>query len=200
MVCDTICHDFIIMLCIYFQSSLYYSNHILSFSLPPSLSLPFSPSPFLHFSLPSSTSLSLSSSHTHAHIHTLFCHLLLFNIDKIYCIMFSMHIDQLDYYYYYYYYYCCCCCCYCAFVVYCFSLGQAVQLILCFGILFSYALQMYVPIDILWPQIEKRWGPFKWAILVETVFRSFLVVITCKYVKEALFQPFITILETFLSI
>ncbi|PSN37126.1 hypothetical protein C0J52_12592 [Blattella germanica] len=57
-------------------------------------------------------------------------------------------------------------------------LAQAVQLILSVGILFSYALQMYVPIDILWPKVLSRWGPFRWSVFVEIVFRSILVLIT----------------------
>jgi hypothetical protein len=62
------------------------------------------------------------------------------------------------------------------------SLAQAVQLAISVGVLFTYALQMYVPIEILWPRIQKRWGPFKYNSLIEMIFRSFLVLITCKYV------------------
>lgn len=57
-------------------------------------------------------------------------------------------------------------------------LAQAVQLTICLGILFSYALQMYVPIEILWPHILKRWGPFKYSSLTDIIFRSSLVLIT----------------------
>lgn len=62
------------------------------------------------------------------------------------------------------------------------SLAQAVQLTISVGVLFSYALQMYVPVEILWPRIQKRWGPFKYSYLIEIIFRSSLVLITCKYV------------------
>ena len=62
------------------------------------------------------------------------------------------------------------------------SLAQAVQLTISVGVLFSYALQMYVPIQILWPQIQKRWGPFKYNSVTEIIFRSSLVLITCKCV------------------
>ncbi|GFG39620.1 hypothetical protein Cfor_02894 [Coptotermes formosanus] len=58
------------------------------------------------------------------------------------------------------------------------SLAQAVQLTISVGVLFSYALQMYVPIEILWPQIQKRWGPFKYSSLTEIIFRSSLVLVT----------------------
>ena len=60
------------------------------------------------------------------------------------------------------------------------SLAQAVQLTISVGVLFSYALQMYVPIEILWPKIQKRWGPFKYSSVTEILFRSSLVFITCK--------------------
>jgi proton-coupled amino acid transporter len=62
------------------------------------------------------------------------------------------------------------------------SLAQAVQLTISVGILFSYALQMYVPIEILWPHVQKRWGRFKNSSLIDIIFRSSLVLITCKYV------------------
>ncbi|KDR21512.1 Proton-coupled amino acid transporter 1 [Zootermopsis nevadensis] len=57
-------------------------------------------------------------------------------------------------------------------------LAQAVQLTISVGVLFSYALQMYVPIEILWPRIQRRWGPFKYSSLIEIIFRSSLVLIT----------------------
>lgn len=57
-------------------------------------------------------------------------------------------------------------------------LAQAVQLTISVGILFSYALQMYVPIEILWPSVQKRWGPFKNSSLIDILFRSSLVLIT----------------------
>jgi len=58
-------------------------------------------------------------------------------------------------------------------------LAQAVQIIISVAILFTYALQMYVPIEILWPKIQRRWGPFKHSTLIEILFRSSLVVVTC---------------------
>ena len=61
-----------------------------------------------------------------------------------------------------------------------YSLAQSVRIIISVAILFTYALQMYVPIQILWPKIQKRWGPFKYNTLIEILFRSSLVVITCK--------------------
>jgi hypothetical protein len=72
----------------------------------------------------------------------------------------------------------------------CFAsrLAQAVQLAISMGILFSYALQMYVPIEILWPHVQKRWGPFKNSSLIDIIFRSSLVLITCKYVTYLSFS------------
>ncbi|XP_069701031.1 proton-coupled amino acid transporter-like protein pathetic isoform X2 [Periplaneta americana] len=57
-------------------------------------------------------------------------------------------------------------------------LGQAVQLTISMGVLFSYALQMYVPIEIIWPRILERWGPFKHHSVTEIIFRSSLVLVT----------------------
>jgi proton-coupled amino acid transporter len=68
------------------------------------------------------------------------------------------------------------------------SLAQAVQLTISVGILFTYALQMYVPIEILWPHVQKRWGPFKYSSLTDIIFRSSLVLITCKYVTYLSFS------------
>ena len=65
-----------------------------------------------------------------------------------------------------------------------FSLAQAVQIIISVAILFTYALQMYVPVELLWPKIQRRWGPFKHNTLIEILFRSSLVVLTCKCIIQ----------------
>jgi hypothetical protein len=63
-------------------------------------------------------------------------------------------------------------------------LAQSVRIIIAVAILFTYALQMYVPRSILWSAVQNRWGPFKHNFLIETLLRSFLVVVTCKYIIQ----------------
>lgn len=48
------------------------------------------------------------------------------------------------------------------------------------GILFSYALQFYVAVTFVWPDIVKTHGPFKNPVLCELGVRAVLVLITCK--------------------
>ena len=62
-----------------------------------------------------------------------------------------------------------------------YSLPQCIQVAISLSILFTYALQFYVPIAIIWPKIVNRFGPFKWPVLSETVFRSAMCFLTCKY-------------------
>jgi len=50
-----------------------------------------------------------------------------------------------------------------------------------FGIICTYTLQFYVPVEILWPKVEKKFGPFKSPLLWDTGLRVVLVLITCKY-------------------
>ncbi|XP_049827068.1 proton-coupled amino acid transporter 1-like isoform X2 [Schistocerca gregaria] len=57
-------------------------------------------------------------------------------------------------------------------------LSQVIKVVIALGILFSYALQMYVPVRIIWPGIVNRWGPFRRPALVETAFRTALVTLT----------------------
>ncbi|XP_076248738.1 proton-coupled amino acid transporter 2 isoform X3 [Calliopsis andreniformis] len=58
------------------------------------------------------------------------------------------------------------------------SLPQCIKVAISLSILFSYALQFYVPIAIIWPKIVDQFGPFKWPILAETVFRSAVCFLT----------------------
>ncbi|KAK9310406.1 hypothetical protein QLX08_000376 [Tetragonisca angustula] len=58
------------------------------------------------------------------------------------------------------------------------SLPQCIQVAISLSILFTYALQFYVPIAIIWPKIVNRFGPFKWPVLSETVFRSAMCFLT----------------------
>lgn len=60
-------------------------------------------------------------------------------------------------------------------------LSQSVKIIISVGILLSYALQFYIPIDILWPSISEKIGAKKHPVLAELCFRTVLVLFTCKY-------------------
>ena len=62
-----------------------------------------------------------------------------------------------------------------------YSLPQCIQVAISLSILFTYALQFYVPIAIIWPKIVNRFGPFKWPVLSETIFRSAMCFLTCKF-------------------
>nr|CAD7431003.1 unnamed protein product [Timema monikensis] len=57
-------------------------------------------------------------------------------------------------------------------------LSQFIKIAISLGILFSYALQMYVPIDIIWPGLAERFGPFRHPVCMETIFRTALVLFT----------------------
>lgn len=61
------------------------------------------------------------------------------------------------------------------------SLPQCIKIAISLSILLTYALQFYVPIAIMWPGIVQQFGPFKWPVLAEIVFRSFMCLVTCKY-------------------
>lgn len=61
-----------------------------------------------------------------------------------------------------------------------YSLAQAVKIIISIGILLTYALQFYIPVDLLWPGINDFFGPFKYPAFAECTFRSALVLLTCK--------------------
>ncbi|XP_047363406.1 proton-coupled amino acid transporter 2-like isoform X6 [Vespa velutina] len=58
------------------------------------------------------------------------------------------------------------------------SLPQCIKLAISLSILLTYALQFYVPIAIIWPGIVEQFGPFKWPVLSEIVFRSALCFLT----------------------
>ncbi|XP_031826594.1 proton-coupled amino acid transporter 2 isoform X4 [Nomia melanderi] len=58
------------------------------------------------------------------------------------------------------------------------SLPQCIKVAISLSILFTYALQFYVPVAIMWPAIAKQFGPFRWPVLAETVFRSVLCLLT----------------------
>lgn len=49
-----------------------------------------------------------------------------------------------------------------------------------FGIICTYTLQFYVPIEIIWPRVMNMFGPFKSPLIWEMGLRVILVLITCK--------------------
>ncbi|XP_076645511.1 proton-coupled amino acid transporter 2 isoform X2 [Halictus rubicundus] len=57
-------------------------------------------------------------------------------------------------------------------------LPQCIKVAISLSILFSYALQFYVPVAIIWPGVVNQFGPFRWPILAETIFRSSLCLLT----------------------
>ncbi|XP_012532802.1 proton-coupled amino acid transporter 1 isoform X2 [Monomorium pharaonis] len=57
-------------------------------------------------------------------------------------------------------------------------LPQCIKTAISLSILLSYALQFYVPIAIMWPGIVDKFGPFKWPVFAEIVFRSVMCFIT----------------------
>lgn len=73
-----------------------------------------------------------------------------------------------------------------------FSLSQIVKLTISFGVLLGYALQFYIPIDIMWPLLIKKYNLKNNLVTKELLFRCFMVIVTCKYctfpVKYILFN------------
>lgn len=58
------------------------------------------------------------------------------------------------------------------------ALGHSVKIIISLAILFTYALQFYIPIDITFSIIQKKWGPMKHPIFAELAYRTALVIVT----------------------
>ncbi|KAK7921893.1 hypothetical protein WMY93_008795 [Mugilogobius chulae] len=56
---------------------------------------------------------------------------------------------------------------------------QAVKLLYCFGIFITFALQFYVPAEILIPPLTARVDQ-RWKLPVDLLMRTFLVIITCE--------------------
>ncbi|XP_015602545.1 proton-coupled amino acid transporter 1 isoform X2 [Cephus cinctus] len=57
-------------------------------------------------------------------------------------------------------------------------LPQCIKICICISILFTYALQFYIPVAIIWPGITSRFGPFAWPTVAEICFRSLLCLVT----------------------
>ncbi|XP_063920912.1 proton-coupled amino acid transporter 1 isoform X3 [Zophobas morio] len=57
-------------------------------------------------------------------------------------------------------------------------LAQSVKIIISLGILFTYALQFYIAVEIMYPNLQSLLGPFKYPVFAELTFRSVLVLLT----------------------
>lgn len=57
---------------------------------------------------------------------------------------------------------------------------QAVKLLYCFGIFITFALQFYVPAEILIPPVVARVSQ-RWETAVDLLLRTALVIFTCEY-------------------
>lgn len=67
-------------------------------------------------------------------------------------------------------------------IILCFRLAQSVKLIFAVAIFITYALQCYVPVEIVWNQyLKKHMEDSKSKLLVEYILRTVIVIITCKY-------------------
>jgi len=65
------------------------------------------------------------------------------------------------------------------YIIVFYRLSKVVISSMMFGIICTYTLQFYVPVEILWPKVEKKFGPFRSPLLWETGLRVVLVLITC---------------------
>lgn len=61
-------------------------------------------------------------------------------------------------------------------------MSQIVKLTISFGVLLGFALQFYIPIEIMWPSIVSRYNIKNNVVLKEQIFRIFMVLVTCKYI------------------
>ncbi|KAK9695930.1 Transmembrane amino acid transporter protein [Popillia japonica] len=67
-------------------------------------------------------------------------------------------------------------------------LVQVLLILVCAQVMFTYAIQLYVPVTIVWPMVAEKFGPFKYELLILLVFRTTLVLLTLA-IAEAI--PFI---------
>ncbi|XP_044257520.1 proton-coupled amino acid transporter-like protein CG1139 [Tribolium madens] len=58
------------------------------------------------------------------------------------------------------------------------GLAIATKILICFGVMFTFALHMYIPFEIAYPRFYKKWGPFNHPTLIINVYRSVAVLIT----------------------
>ena len=59
-------------------------------------------------------------------------------------------------------------------------LAQLVKLMMVLAILGSYAVQFYVPMEIMWPSISRNFETSRQKLMAEYAFRTLLVLVTCK--------------------
>lgn len=69
--------------------------------------------------------------------------------------------------------------------------GESAKALFALGILLSYPLQFYVPTNIFFQDITKKWGPFRYPLLVEMLLRTVLLAVT--YIV-AITVPYVSLL------
>ncbi|GAB0096000.1 proton-coupled amino acid transporter 1 [Sergentomyia squamirostris] len=57
-------------------------------------------------------------------------------------------------------------------------LAQSVKLLISLGVLLGYALQFFIAIQIMWPGIQEKFGPFSRPLIGEFIFRILMVLLT----------------------
>ncbi|KAI4471685.1 amino acid transporter [Holotrichia oblita] len=70
-------------------------------------------------------------------------------------------------------------------------LVQVLLILVCAQVMFTYAVQLYVPVTIMWPMVVEKYGPFKYELLFLLTFRTALVILTLA-IAEAI--PFIDLI------
>lgn len=63
-------------------------------------------------------------------------------------------------------------------------LAESVRLMMALSIFLSYALQFYVPMDIMWPAIKSRIPTERMQLISEYAFRTLLVIFSCKFLND----------------
>ncbi|KAK4873507.1 hypothetical protein RN001_015536 [Aquatica leii] len=77
-------------------------------------------------------------------------------------------------------------------------LAQSVKAIISLSILSTFALQFYIPVQIILPVVQERFGPFSKPLFVEIIFRIFLVLITFTLAEIIpFFELFISLIGSF---
>jgi solute carrier family 36 (proton-coupled amino acid transporter) len=56
-----------------------------------------------------------------------------------------------------------------------------VKIIISIGVLLGYALQFFIAIEIMWPGVMKKYGPYKHPYASQLVFRTLMVFVTCEF-------------------
>lgn len=62
----------------------------------------------------------------------------------------------------------------------CDRLAEVVKFSIGLCIALTFALQFFIPIQIIWPSIQERFGPFRSPTFAEMMFRMAMVCLTCK--------------------